>query len=191
MFIDRFVNIISAVIGFAGAIFLLKGVLHLSPDLIAKLSQTYFDFSLVQLQNLSSQKADIVSGAFLVSLAFVIQILGLLLLREPFSVFEGYWFAALLAAAVSLLIVIVFIGINRGLTRHYEQQAKVMLAKWQLEQTVKRVAITPVDVRSVEQYTQTLLGIKREQNENGAAFIRRIAGQFKVSLPESFRVEGE
>jgi hypothetical protein len=116
MSIDRFVNIIAATVGFAGAIFLLKGVLHLAPDLIAKLSQTHWDFSVTQLQNLASQKADIVSGAFLVSLAFLIQMIGLLLIRESFSVFEGHWFAATMAVAASLLIIAIFIAINKGLT---------------------------------------------------------------------------
>jgi hypothetical protein len=60
MLIDRFGNIVSAILSLTGVMFVLKGILRLSPDLIAKISQTHLDFNLMQIQNLASQKADFV-----------------------------------------------------------------------------------------------------------------------------------
>jgi hypothetical protein len=89
--------------------FVLKGVARLSPDLIAKVSQTYLEFNVTQIQNLASQKADFVTGAILVLIACLIQTSTLLFVREPFPIFDDYWYAAGLAVATGLLVMIVFV----------------------------------------------------------------------------------
>jgi len=93
MLIDRFASIIAAILGLTGVMFVLKGVSRLSPDLIAKVSQTYLDFNITQIQNLASQKADFVTGAVLVLIACLVQTGALLFIRAPFLIFEDYWLA--------------------------------------------------------------------------------------------------
>src|SRR5262249_32781329 len=118
--IDRFASIISALLGFTGVMFVLKGVARLSPDLIAKVAQTYLEFNVTQIQSLASQKADFVTGAALVLIACLIQASSLLLLREPFPIYENYWHAAGLAVITSGVVAMVFFGVNRGMAKHYQ-----------------------------------------------------------------------
>lgn len=54
MLIDRFASIVSALLGFTGVMFVLKGVARLSPDLIAKVAQTYLEFNVTQIQSLAA-----------------------------------------------------------------------------------------------------------------------------------------
>src|SRR5947208_8073277 len=121
--VDRsFRQYLSAILSLTGVTFLLKGILRLSPDLIAKISQTHLDFNLMQIQNLASQKADFVSGAALVLIAFLIQMFAVLFVREPFPIFEDYWSASGVAVAVGFVIAIVFFAVNRRMTYHYQEQ---------------------------------------------------------------------
>src|SRR5207245_10517400 len=125
MLIDRFVNVLSAILSLTGVTFLLKGILRLSPDLIAKISQTHLDFNLLQIQNLASQKADFVSGAALVLIAFLIQMFAVLFFREPFPIFDDYWSAAGVVIAVRVVIAIVFFGVYRRKSMHLHEQHKI------------------------------------------------------------------
>lgn len=88
MEMQRFFNIISAITGICGAVFLLWGVLKLTPELIAMMSEGWGINSAV-LENIAEQKADFVSGAFLIIVAFIAQMIALLI-RVPRLVFENF-----------------------------------------------------------------------------------------------------
>ncbi len=200
MQVDRFLKIISAIIGFFGAILLVKGILYYTPDLIAKLSMSYWGFSPVNIQNLSSQKADILCGGFLILLAFLTQIFALVfirnsfvpvLIRKPFRIFENYWPSVFVAVALSLLVVCFFFAVNRGLSSHYEKQTKRLLAKWTLEEVLKEPRIGPTNLQIVEQTAELGLGIKREPNETWRAFLQRLARLLEVRFPADIEIIGE
>ena len=189
--IDRFASIISAILGVTGVMFVLKGVSRLSPDLIAKVSQTYLEFNITQIQNLASQKADFVTGAVLVLIACIIQTTALLFLREPFLIFEDYWHAAGLAVATSVLIMIVFFGVNRGMSKHYQEQAKFSLARSYFQAVLKQDPILTQHLKTTEDVASSLFGIKKEPDESGKEFLNRLAKRFEISLPGELHVEEE
>ena len=171
--------------------FVLKGVARLSPDLIAKVSQTYLEFNVTQIQNLASQKADFVTGAVLVLIACLIQTGALLFLREPFLIFEDYWHAAGLAVATSVIIVIVFFGVNRGMSKHYQEQAKFSLAKSYFQAVLKQDPILSQHLKTTEDVAASLFGIEKEPDESGKEFLSRLAKRFDIFLPRELHLEEE
>jgi hypothetical protein len=189
--IDRFASIVSALLGFSGLMFLVKGVARLSPDLIAKVSQTYLEFNVTQIQSLASQKADFTAGALLVLIACLIQASALLFVREPFMVFENYWQAAGIAVSTSALVAFVFFGINRGMSKHYQEQAKFSLARTYFQTVLKQDPILPQHLKTSEDVAASLFGIEKEPDESGKDFLNRLAKRFDISLPRELHVEDE
>jgi hypothetical protein len=191
LLIDRFANILSAVLGLVGVMFVLNGVSRFSPDLIAKVSQTYLEFNLTQIHNLASQKADFVSGAALVLMAFLLQTCVLIFIREPFPIFEDYWYAAGVAVATGVLMIIVFFGVNRGMSKHYQEQAKFSLAKSYFQTVLKQNPILPQHVRTTQEVASSLFGIEKQPEESGRDFLNRLAKRFEISLPGELPLEEE
>jgi hypothetical protein len=191
MLIDRFASILSAILGFAGVMFVLKGVSRLSPDLIAKVSQTYLEFNVTQIQNLASQKADFVTGAVLVLIACLLQTSVLLFVREPFLIFEDYWYAGGLAVSTGLVLMVVFYGVNRGMSKHYQDRAKFSLAKSYFQTVLKQDPILSQHLRTTEDVAASLFGIEKAPDESGKEFLNRIAKRFEISLPKELHLEEE
>jgi hypothetical protein len=191
MMIDRFASIVSAILGLVGLMFVLKGVSRLSPDLIAKISQTYIEFNMTQIQNLASQKADFVTGAVLILIACLIQMSSLLFLREPFMIFEDYWRAAGLAVATGVLVMIIFFGVNRGLSNHYQEQSKYSLAKVYFQTVLKQDPILSQHLKTTEDLAASLFGIEKQPDESGKDFLNRLAKRFEISLPGDLHLEEE
>jgi hypothetical protein len=189
--IDRFASVVSAILGFTGVMFVLKGVARLSPDLIAKVSQTYLEFNVTQIQNLASQKADFVTGAILVLIACLIQTSTLLFVREPFLIFDNYWHAAGLAVSTSVFMIIVFFGVNRGMTKHYQERAKFSLARSYFQVVLKQDPILPQHLKTTEDVAASLFGIEKEPDESDKDFLNRLAKRFEISLPKELHFEAE
>jgi hypothetical protein len=189
MLIDRFASIISAILGLAGVVCILKGVSRLSPDLIAKVSQTYLEFNMTQIQTLSAQKADFATGATLVLIACLTQTAVLLFFREPFQIFESHWHAAGLAVATSAMVVVVFFGVNQGMAKHYQDKAKFSLARSYFQTVLKQDPILAQHVKTTEDVASSLFGIEKAPDESGKDFLNRIARRFDISLPKELRFE--
>src|SRR5437879_13239604 len=146
-----------------------------------KISQTHLDFNLLQIQNLASQKADFVSGAALVLIAFLIQMFAVLFVREPFPIFEDYWSAAGVAFAVSVVIAIVFFGVNGGMSKHYQEQAKFTLAKSYFQTVLNQDPILPQHLKIAEEVALSLFGMGKQPDESGRAYFTRLAKKLEIS----------
>jgi hypothetical protein len=191
MQIDRFASIIAALVGLAGVMCVLKGVLRLSPDLIAKVAQTHLEFNMTQIQTLSSQKADFVTGAVLILIACLIQTCALLFMRESFRIFEDHWYAAGLAIAASVVLIVIFYGVNQGMARHYQDRAKLSLAKSYFQTVFKQDPILSQHLKTSEDVAASLFGIARAPDETGKEFLNRIAKRLEISLPNELHFEEE
>ena len=90
---DRLITLFSSLLGIIGVLFMAKGVFGMSPDVMAKLSSTYFDFNQFNVENLASQKADLLVGLILVLIAFGVSMLSFLF-PDPESLSKivgSYW----------------------------------------------------------------------------------------------------
>jgi len=189
--IERFLSIIAAISGFGGAMFILKGVLRLSPDLIAAISQTYWGVNRAQVKNLSSQRADVISGASLILLAFTNEILILFFIREPNQLFDHYGVGATVATEVSIIILAVFWGVSDQLSNCYESRAIFLLAKWRVERAIDNDPVRSTDLIGIEDTARSLLGMERLENERDREFLHRLAERLEIHLPDNLRLESE
>lgn len=74
MNVNRFLDLLAAVLGAMGSIYVLKGIAALSPNLIERLSRSYWSFSAAQVDALTAQKADSIVGIALVLIALAIAV---------------------------------------------------------------------------------------------------------------------
>jgi hypothetical protein len=56
MDLDGFLNLLASVFGAMGSIYVLKGIAALSPDLVERLSRSYWDFSAAQIDSLRKRR---------------------------------------------------------------------------------------------------------------------------------------
>ncbi len=69
MDLDKFLNLIAAILGTVGAVYVMWSILAMSPELIEQQARTRWDFSVPQIESLAQQKADNVAGFIFVILA--------------------------------------------------------------------------------------------------------------------------
>ena len=191
MLIDRFASILSAILGAAGVMFVLQGVSRLSPDLIAKISRTYLEFNVTQIQSLASQKADFATGAALILIALLIQGCMLLLVPEPFRIFDGHWYGAGMAVITGAVLLVVFLAVNRGMSRYYQDKAKFSLARSYFQTVLKQDPILAQHVKIAEDVAASLFGIEKSPAESDENFLSRIAKRFDIVLPRELHVEAD
>lgn len=189
MQIDRLISIIAVIVGFAGSLFLLKGVLRLTPDIMAKLSQAYIGYNISMVKNVSYQKADIMSGATLVLIAFSLEAFRLIFIREPFTVFDNFWLGTCIAGALALLIIGVLFAVNVGLAAKYENATKRELVIFYLQKHLADGQVNRNELKSIEQNSKSLLGIERKEQETGVEFIHKIAKLVDIQVPPDIQVE--
>jgi len=137
----RLVDITASILGFVGAIFLAKGILLMTPDLMAKLSQSQWDFNMTQVENIAAQKTDFFCGILLILFAFVMELAPKVI--EVKKHYAGNWPRLLLTViALCTLIVALAFSISKCIGKNYERQAKaILLAQDKKEIIDKGVAV--------------------------------------------------
>lgn len=176
MTLDKFLNLAAIILGFIGTIFLLKGVLRMTPDVIGEIGQTRYDYSLPVLENLSVQKADTVTGFIVIVIAFSIQ-----LVREVLSLGDiklpingiGSFLAILIVCSV---LFGTFLLINIGLRAHNKLAAGKSITKWYI---TTRILSTPEQInvnkiKDVEGYSKSLLNLERKESESDEDYLIRL-----------------
>jgi hypothetical protein len=124
MDLERFLNLLAAVFGAMGSIYTLKGVAALSPDLIERLSRTYWDLSSAQIDALTGQKADAIVGVVLVIIALVIAIANLALVPTGIRMFESRGLAIAVVAVLCGATYLALAFTGQAIHRH-EKLARV------------------------------------------------------------------
>ena len=113
------------------------------------------------------------------------------MVREPFPVFADYGYAAGLAVITNVLVVVVFLGVNRDMSKHYQEQAKFSLAKSYFQIVLKQDPSLSQDLKKTEDVAASLVGIEKEPDESGKDFLNRLARRFEISLPKELHFEKE
>lgn len=118
MDLDKFLNLLATIFGALGAIYVMLSILAMSPELMLRQTQTYWDFSTPQIEALASQKADNVAGFVFVVIAFVLAIITIAFVPDDLRVFESKWLALALAAVLAGGLYATLHFVSRGISRH-------------------------------------------------------------------------
>lgn len=126
---DRLLTLFSSLLDIFGALFMAKGVLGMSPDVMAKLSSTYIGFNQFDVENLASQKADLLVGLILVLIAFGVSIVSFLFPHpESLSKIVGsYWSTFVFAFLISFLIACLAYWANHELRLNFMLETQQIL----------------------------------------------------------------
>ncbi len=184
MNLEKYLNLLAIILGFVGTIFILKGVLRMTPEIIGEIGQTKWGYNLIALENISIQKADTITGFALIVLAFVIQII------NEFGNFNKIIMPTSRLVQLGTLIFAcfalcgLFILINKGLCNSYKLEAGRSVTKSYLMKNILRAdnQINWRDVPHIEGYASTLLRFDRNQGEADKDYLFRLSKELDVDL---------
>ena len=83
------------------------------------------------------------------------------------------------------------LGVNRGMTKHYQERAKFSLARSYFQVVLKQDPILPQHLKTTEDVAASLFGIEKEPDESDKDFLNRLAKRFEISLPKELHFEEE
>ena len=186
MDLDRFLNLLAAVFGAMGSIYTLKGVAALSPNLIERLSSTYWNFSSAQIDALTGQKADAMVGIVLVIIALVIAIANLAIVPTGIGMFERRGVAIAMVAVLSGASYLALAFAGQAVHRHERLAVGRVITHKALSELFKTRKLPASEVGSLKVYGRTLLDLKIEDSESPRTIVHRLATEVGLQVPDNF-----
>ena len=185
MDLDKFLNLTATIIGALGAIYVMFGIMSMSPDLMGRLSQSYWDFSVPQIEALAEQKADSIAGVTYVVIAFILTSVTIIFVPEGVRVFENKAIALALAAVLTGGLYITLHFVSKGIYRNQKISiGRIFTAKY-LGEIAKRGRLELSDRDSLTVYAKDLLDIDVLPNESVQSLLPRVAISVGATLPEN------
>ena len=139
-------QIISACCGVLGSIFFAIGVMRQSAESMANLAGTYFDWNPHMVPALAAQKADYLFGGGIILIAFLVQLVSVLVPQgQVVAATVRTSLTAWLAVALTVGGFIALRLASRALAKHFERQINHRLNE-RLEEQKKELAARQVAV---------------------------------------------
>jgi hypothetical protein len=178
---DKFLNLLAAMFGVVGALYVVHGVITMSPELMFRLVRTHYDFSEPLMEAQASQKADNLIGFVFVLIAFVLTALPILFPLNHLRRFKRRLSAVAMAAvvAVSVSMLLYFVG------EHYSHSQKLAIGTVAtLEYVDEMIArrLDSSDSHSILFYAK-LLELDVLPGESTRSLMQRVAGKVGKTLP--------
>jgi len=188
MSLERFLSLSAIVLGFIGTVFLLKGVLRMTPDVIGEIGQTRLDYSIPVLENLSVQKADTICGFIFVVIAFSLQLIRTLFnlsaIRLPGSNVRSF----ILMLFFILIVSVLLLSINFSLRKHNRIEAGKSITRWYVKKyLLKENNLNLSQLSYVESYSSKLLYLPRAQNETDEEFLLRLGAVINIDFSKKLK----
>lgn len=184
MDLDRFLNLLASLFGAMGSIYVLKAVAKLSPNLIERLSTTYFDFSVPQIDALTSQKADSIVGIVLILVALAIAVVTNAAVPSGIRMFDQRSVAVALAAALVGIAYVVLAFSGAAIQRHQKLTVVRIITAQSLNRLFKGGQVRDDDLPSLRVQAE-LLGMPANEDESPRSLIMRLATEVGLSVPAS------
>jgi len=184
--LDRFLNLLAAAFGTMGSVYVLKGIAALSPDLIERLSRSYWGFSAAQIDALCGQKADAIVGIALVLVALAITVVNLALVPTELRFVERRGVAIALVAILSGAAYIVLAFSGAAVQRHQKLAVGRIITVHELFHLFKTGKLPASEVASIKAYGRTLLELTIDDSDAPRALLSRVASAVGLSVPANF-----
>lgn len=182
----RFLNLLASIFGAMGSIYVLKGLAALSPDLIARLSGTYFDFNSAQIESFATQKADSIVGIGLVLIAFAFAAVNIAFVPEDLEFVERRGVALALVAVLAGGAYICLSLAGNAIAKRERVAVGTVLTARALNELFELKRLSRSDVPSLRVYARTLLMMDVPESETPRATLGRLAARVGVMVPEDF-----
>lgn len=183
MDLDKFLNLLATIFGTLGAIYVMLSVLAMSPELMLRQTQTYWDFSVPQIEALASQKAENLAGFVFVVIAFVLATITIAFVPDGVRVFESKWLALALAAVLAGGLYATLHFVSQGIARHQKLAIGKIVTSQYLDQVISRGRLEVADNGSLLFYARELLALNVLPDEPTRSLMQRVATEVGKTLP--------
>lgn len=191
MTLEQFLNLVAAIFGAVGSIYVLKSILRLTPKITERLSATILGHNPDLIDSLSTQKAESVVGTRLIFIALFIAIANAVVLPSNIIVHPNRLYAILfsifLSAIVYLLLRIIGNNVN---SRHRLATARIIAAKT-LDRLFKNKSIPNYEMKSLRHLNDKYLHLELSPDIKNKDFLQLIAKDVGCIIPEGIQIEGE
>jgi hypothetical protein len=186
MELDRFLNLLAATVGAMGSLYVLKGIAGLSPQLIERLSRTYFDFSSAQVNALTAQKADALIGIALVMTAFGIAVLNLAVTPSGTMLFESRAAGVGIVAAAVVLAWPMLYFTAKSIQARQAHLVNFIIAKSGIQEILNIGKLSPAYVPNLPVFAVALLGMTVDEGETPRKLFERLGARVGLAIPVDF-----
>lgn len=181
---DRFFSLLAVCVGLIGSVFLAKGIMFLSAKNLLRLTSPYarWAYAPEQINSLASQKADALTGVFVIFLAFLTQLAALILVDRGVALCKTRWAGFLMVlATISIVTIIAYLADKWYRNRTRLEIGKIAVKDYCTERF--EGVIDPSTLQSLETMAKDLLGITRGIAEGKIDFLKRIAKHVGWTIP--------
>ena len=185
MNLNEFLNLLATIFGTLGSIYVMIGILSISPEIMEKQSSMYWDFSVPQIENLAKQKADSISGFIFIIGAFALTFINILFVPNSIEVFKtkilAIAFVAILAGATYAALYFVSSGIYKN--QKFEIGKIITLRNY--DEIIERGYIKQSEADSICTYAN-LLNIKIDNTADLKITFMNVANEIGIEVPRAF-----
>jgi hypothetical protein len=186
MELDRFLNLLASLFGALGSLYTLKSILGLTPNVMERLSRTYFSFSIPQINALASQKADSVVGVILIVIALLLALVNIAVAPSGIRPFEKRDVALAVSVALVAIVYIALIPIRDG---YYKQQrleiGRIIVGEF-VDGLINKKRLDSSEAPSLPVYARDLLALEVAPGDSPRLVLERLASAVGRELPQDF-----
>lgn len=186
MDLDRFLNLVAALFGAMGSVYTLKGVAALSPNLIERLSRSYWGFSSAQIEALTAQKADSIVGIVLVVIALMLAIITIAVVPPDVRFLERRATAITLAVVLTGVSYLALVLIGDAVAKHQRLAVGRVIVAQEIGELLETGRLQKSEIESLRTYGRDLLGWKEEDLAAPTELFKRLAAEAGLSVPDGF-----
>lgn len=184
MNLDRFLTLLATIIGLIGSIFLVRGSLGLTPDIMARLAETIYWFNEAQVTGLAAQKANAVCGAVFILLAFALTVTRLAFVDEQIRCFDSKVMAFAVALAIAAVLCVGLLFIKSGIARSEKQKIGLMIVTRRLDVLITGGRVGLGQVKELGDAAQKIASIDMTGIQDYEGAFRRIVEVVGRKLPD-------
>lgn len=183
MNLEQFLSILSALLGALGSIYVLRNILHLTPDKIEQISASKRGHNPDQIDSLSEQKAENFIGSLLIIFALLIGFLNVVFSPSNINTFSNKFLAILIAISISGFIYFFMVQISKVVKNNTRKAIAKILISQKLDKSIKGIEIPKFEFRSLCFTSNRFLGLNQRKDESDIAYLHRIAKIADRQLP--------
>ena len=182
MNIEYVLNLISTITGFIGTYFMGKGILAITPDVMAKLSQTCVGYNPEQIKNIAAQKSDMLSGFALILIAFLVQLLVQIFIRR----FNIIW-TLMIAVICSVLILAIVFPLNSKYSEQQQLEVRKELVKYDINDLFKNHILIDERAGADIKHSAVFLFGKARKEKGVKTTLDELCDYLGIGIPKEYQ----
>jgi hypothetical protein len=182
MDLDKFLNLLAAIFGALGAVYVMLSIITMSPEVMFRQAASAWDFSASLIDALAGQQADNIAGFVFVILAFLFAAVTIAFVPEGLRVFKSMGVALAIAAVIAGGVYVALHFISQGIYKHQRLAILKIPVSQFIDGFLTRSAVNTNDVAQVPIYAK-LLELDVAPGESTRSLLQRVASAVGRTLP--------